>query len=284
MKLEPEVTYNVPPGTDYGDVDAVNPSSLKVMLKSPKHYRHGLESVRRETKAMREGTLAHLAVLQPDLFRQSVVIRPDGLDGRTKDGKEWLAAHSHLTVITVPEWEQVQGMAQAVNNHPVAMRYMTPGAVEQPIYWIDPETGIRCKGRPDLVTDSGFLVDLKTAADLTPRKFIAQACDLGYLFSMAAYHDGLELLGHKASETVLVCVEKSAPYDVAVWQLDGEPLEMGREQYRAALRDLAECRASGEWPGRFPELRQFEVPGWAYPEVERAIDDDDFGMDEGEEA
>jgi exodeoxyribonuclease VIII len=89
---------------------------------------------------------------------------------------------------------------------------------------------------------------------------------------MAAYYDALALSGTTPRETVLVCVEKAAPYDVAVWQLDGEPLAMGREQYRSALKTLAECLASGEWPGRFPALQQFDVPGWAYPDVEREAD------------
>lgn len=265
----------------YEDIDAVNPSSLKHILTSPLHYRHALRQPRVETPAMRFGTAFHLAVLQPDVFASAYEIKPEGMNFATKEGKEWLRNASIFgrPILTTAEHETACAMALAVQNHPAARAILTPGAVEQPIVWTDAATGIACKGRPDLVTNTGLLVDLKSARDLTPRRFAAQALDLGYLFSMAMYADGLAALGRDPSEVLLLGVEKDAPFDVVPYRLDDACLDKGRDQYKRALELLKRCRDEDRWPGRADDVQVLELPAWAMDEDEGAE-----GLDFGGEA
>lgn len=279
--MKARAVFQVPPGTRYEDVDAVNPSSLKKMLISPLHYKHGLTAPHKETPQMRLGTAVHAAILQPDVWLSNYIAKPDGMSFATVEGKAWRAANRDRIILDADDFAKVERMADAVLSSRVARPYIGDGKVEQPIYWTDPDTGINCKGRPDLLTRGGILSDLKTAADLDRRKFIARACEFGYPFSMAMYRDGLELIGTAPTETVLVVVESSEPHDVAVYMLDGEPLEFGREQYRMCLDRLAGCRMSGEWHGRAPEPVQFDVPAWAYPDVERAANNYDDETEDG---
>lgn len=255
----------------YQDVDAVNPSSLKILHQySPAHYLYSLTHERTETPAMKAGTAIHTAILEPERYDETYAVRPEGLDGHTKDGRSWLAETSAAgkIILTQAEAESIGGMQQTILARPESARYLAPGAIETPIYWTDPETGIACKGRPDLVTDSGVLVDLKKAVAIAHRRFTRAVLDYGYLFSMAMYYDGLTILGREPQETVLYAVEPSAPYDTAIWILPDEALDLGREQYRQALRRLAECRASDRWPGQVPTPTVLTLPSWAWPDDE----------------
>jgi hypothetical protein len=46
----------------------LNYSGMKEILESPAHYQSYLKQERVETKALRVGTLVHLASLQPEIF------------------------------------------------------------------------------------------------------------------------------------------------------------------------------------------------------------------------
>lgn len=263
---------------DYSTIGAVNPSSLKILLrKSPLHYQYSLTHPREETAAMRLGTAVHLAVLQPDLFAAGYVAKPAGMKFNTKEGIAWRDAQTRV-ILDADDYDNVYAMAEAVLSSPAAQPFLAPGQVEAPILWTDAATGIACKGKPDLVTGTGILTDLKTARDLTPRRFTAACLDLGYLFSMAMYADGLAANGREPGDVALVCVESVAPFDVVVYRLDAEALDVGREEYRRALETLKVCRETGRWPGQSPDPVTLTLPTWAYPE-----DDDAEGLDFGQE-
>lgn len=57
----------------YKSRHGLNQSALKSFAKSPAHYLHGLTD-NRETDAMRLGTAAHCAVLEPDRFARDFVV------------------------------------------------------------------------------------------------------------------------------------------------------------------------------------------------------------------
>lgn len=253
----------------YEDHPGVNPSSLKVLArKSPLHYKWSLTHPREETDAMRFGTAVHCAVLQPDVYAARYATRPKGLKFTTADGKAWRQEQGERVILDTDEGEKIAAIVEALRSSRVAGPYLAHGRVEQPIYWTDPDFNFALKGRPDLVTDTGILVDLKTARDLSPHKVASQAIDLGYLFSAAMYFDGLTANGTKPRGTVLVYVETAAPFDVVVYRLDDDALSHGRDEYKAALEKLTDCLETGEWPGRFPDVTPFVIPRWATPEEE----------------
>lgn len=260
---------------NYNDIDAVNISTLKVLWsQSPKHYRHRLEVQREETAALRLGIAAHMAVLEPLRFADHYTVRPADIDGRTKAGKLWLAEHAGRPILTAQEHAQCVAMSEAVGCDPVASLFMTAGKVEHPIQWTDEETGIDCKGRLDLLTDSGVLFGLKTARAVDPRSVAAQSARLGYHLQWAFYHDGLVALDQTPKRVVEVFVESSAPYDVVTYEIGDDVLDEGRQAYREALVALAACRATGEWPGQARAIVPLELPRWA-----RTLDDEDGALD-----
>lgn len=262
--------------TDYTTIDAdnydampgVRPSRLKVLaLQSPAHYHAAESSPIEETPGMRLGTAAHRLIQQPELFRDvQYAIKPEGMSFTTLEGKAWKKTHAGREILTAEQFAAVQGMAAAIAAHSDASTILRPGVgyIERPVAWVDSDTGLLCKGKPDLVTFDGWVDDLKTTADASPRAFGAQSARLGYHFSAAMYDDGLIANGEAVRGNRLIVVETTPPYVVQVYRIPDRAIERGRERYKAALRTLAECLRANEWPGYSNEIMDLELPRWEF--------------------
>jgi exodeoxyribonuclease VIII len=259
----------------YQAIDAVNWTTLKEMGRSPKHYRHRLETPREDTPALAMGRAAHTAVFEPDRFILDYAV----FTGPRRAGKEWdafAAANEGRTILKTEEYQRCLAIRDAVRAHPVAARYLASGMAEHTVRWTDEETGLACKGRADWVAPMlRALVDLKTTGDVNDRIFGHTAARLGYPGQLAFYYDGLRLSGMDLEKVIIIAVESGAPHDVAVFRVDEDVLYTGREQYRGYLRRVAGCRKLGAWPGRYAEEQSLELPPWARDDEEDAPDFDE---------
>ena len=52
-------------------------------------------------------------------------------------------------LISMETYNQVNYMHDAVMNHPVASKLFSDGFAEKVFKWIDSETGVKCKIKPD---------------------------------------------------------------------------------------------------------------------------------------
>lgn len=257
---------------DYHAGDGVSSSQLKAVGDSLADY---LWPKRRETSAMALGTAAHLAILEPDVFEKSVVVRPKS-DRRTKEGKAeyqaFLDQHEKgletgaLIELTQDVRDHALSLRDAVMGHPIAAQLFTDGRPEVSGYWVDEATGILCKCRPDWLRDDGMEVSLKTARDASDKGFQRDAHAYGYHLSTAYYRDGLDILGVTTQPTAFVIVETDDPRPerVRVMIMDDHFVELGRQKYRAALDRLATHRAEpGQWAGYPLEITTLDAPKWA---------------------
>lgn len=289
-RLIPRTSY-----ADYAAIDAVNWSTLKVMARSPRHYRHALANPRPPSPAMLLGTAAHLATLEADRWDDEVRI----FDGAARRGKAWeafQAANPGRLLLNQAEADKAQAMAAAVRDHGPAAEYLSAGEPEVGVVWTDDTTGLSCKARVDwlhVLRDSAgrigrvILVDLKTAREIGLREFSAQAARLGYFGQLAHYRAGIAAalgIAPEMIEVVLVAVENDAPHDVAVFAVDdGVPdggLHYGETERRRLLKRLVECRDADEWPGQHPEVTPLCPPAWASAGVD--VEDFQFADDTGE--
>src|SRR5690606_13676340 len=94
----------------YRVIDAVNWSTLKVMAKSPRHYRHALAHPRPPSPAMLLGTAAHLATLEADRWDDEVRIF-DGASRRRKAWEVFQAANPGRLLLNPAEADKAQAMA-----------------------------------------------------------------------------------------------------------------------------------------------------------------------------
>lgn len=260
------------PNAEYHSVEALSASGLRHLARSPRHYFAATldphRPVSEPTAAMKAGTLAHCALLEPDALFERYVIKPPGQDGRTKEGKAWLASVPvGLEVCSAEQMATAKTQAVSVRyNLPEVAKMLATGQPEVSAFWVDESTGAMCKCRPDWVheTSAGtVLLDLKTTTDASLRGFPRSLANFGYHRQAAHYSDGFALTtGVPVVGFVFVCVESDWPHAAAAYILDDESMAVARDQNRELMNLYAECKASGEWPGYPNEIQSLALPAW----------------------
>jgi hypothetical protein len=260
---------------DYHAHSAVSKSHLDQVARSPLHYWARYLDPNRivpePTPAMAIGSAVHTHVLELDQWDARYVSAPDGIDRRTKAGKaEWEAfttAATGRTVLPKADADLVMRMAHSVFTHPAAaMLLALPGKAETTHMWTDAATGLQCKCRPDWLTDDGrLLVDLKTTED-AGRGFAKSIAQWRYHVQASWYLDGIEqATGTRPEQFLFLCVEKKAPYAVAVYAADAEMIAAGAQTAARDLDVLATCKAANAWPGYSDQIEPISLPPWMRP-------------------
>lgn len=247
----------------------VSKSGLDMVRRSPLHYWNRYLNpdrvVESPTAAMVIGSALHTRVLEPHLFDDEYAVSPEGIDRRTKEGKlrwaDFEQESAGKTLLKAEDALHVDAMAEAVRRHPAARVLLSkPGKAEQSYFWTDDETGEKCKCRPDWHTeDRRIIVDLKTTEDASPGKFMrSSVLTYRYHVQAAFYMQGVP----EAELFVFAVVEKKPPFATVVYTLPAKLIERGLEEAKADLRTIAECRASGRWPGYGDEVQELPLPKW----------------------
>lgn len=237
---------------EYDAIDAVRSSGIKtLLLKSPKHYQHERAHESSPTDAMRFGTIGHAATLEPGRFARDFVV----FEGRRAGGawEHFKRMHSGAEIITSKELGQVTEMSTSVRSDPDCGPYLERGRAEVSILWTDEQTGLDCKARVDWLdeqADPVRLVGLKTARKSGEEGFSRQAGDLLYHVSWAFYREGYHAVTGVWPDTIEIVVESSPPYDPVVYAIDEFTINAGEQLVRMGLERIAECKASGRWPGQ----------------------------------
>lgn len=254
----------------YHAVDSASASRLKAMRRSPAHALYQQLNPP-ESDAMALGSLLHAMALEPETVASRYMPMPD-CDRRTKEGKAIWAAAMNDAAFRQPvkreHWAAANDMAAACTTHPAwRTLFAGPGQNELSVFWQDEEHGINCKLRADRIANvPGFgtvCIDLKTTQDASRDGFGRSLHKFGYHLQGAFYLDGLARAGIACDAFVIMAVESSAPYCVAVYAIGDESLEQGRRECRRLLATYAACKRSGKWPGYDSNISRIDVPAWA---------------------
>lgn len=257
---------------DYHASPGVSKSGLDKIAKSPAHYQAYLRGVREETPALRMGRLIHWAVLEPEDCK--LVVMPEGLNRRTKAGKEKYvelkveAAEGCAELVAYEEAQQLNAIRESVLSHTRARSLLfADGLTEASCWWNDQDTGQLCRCRPDRVLDAGWVVDLKSTEDASPEAFAKSCANYRYHVQEAFYRDGVAAAtGQVLKGFIFVVVEKSPPHAVACYRLQDWDVDLGRRIYKRDLRRLAECNWAQDFPGYSDKILRINLPAWATKE------------------
>jgi hypothetical protein len=292
----------------HSNKEAVGHSALVKILTSPAHFNEAQINPPEPSAAMELGTAFHAALLEPDVFAAKyAVIEEAKLAGALVSLDDYKAAAATLgitvgkmrkdelraaiqaqndprfkfredvmadlyggkSILSAGDMSAVRAMAASLMAHRGAAGLLAKGMAEMSGFWVDQETGIMCKFRPDWIAQDAEgryigMVDAKKARSASKDAFQRAITNFGYDVQAAFYTDGMKALTGRTVPFYFAPVEDAAPYAAAVYKASDEMIAHGRAKYRAALQLLKWCRENGSWPSYQPfgEIEEIDPPRW----------------------
>lgn len=259
----------------YHSGPGISRSGIETFKRSPLHYWHEYINPEREihqkpeiitkTDALEFGNAFHSYVLEPQEFEKRYMVFEKG-DGRTKEGKAHNAAAKELQgsreLICAKAFNEISRMARSINASSTAKGLIDGAVYEKSLFWIDADTGMLCKARPD-IWHNNMVGDLKSTRSAAPRDFQRDIHGYGYYLQAGMISEGLYTLqGVNMMNFVYIPVEKEAPYATAVYRLDENAVNKGREEFKKILFQIKECMVNDHWPS-YPDA-VLDLPAYAY--------------------
>lgn len=216
------------------------------------------------------GKAAHCCILTPERFDESYVVKPEGMEFRSKEAKaqrdEWIA--DGKTILTQAVKAQVNQVVLAFKGKKLAANALArASAIEASVIWTCRDTGLECRSRPDFWIDGDAVYDLKVSID-AEKDFDTLQHRIhrnGWANQLAGNRAALQSVGVKIPTGRLIVVAPNPPQDVRVWcvqyrENDLDFLEMDNQNTR---RQVVECQRTGRWPGTPDEWQNLELPASA---------------------
>lgn len=246
----------------YDHWDAINYSSLKKFMVSPKHYQSWfLNKDNEETKdAFRFGSAVHMLCLQPEHFNSRWSIAPE-VDRRTKAGKETWAmfleeVNGSDNYLSMKEYELCFNIANSLKQNPF---WNVMNDKEDEIYRefgiLSDYAGVKVKGRVDFYNKTNnIIIDVKTISQTpTVKNVLDQIYSLKYHIQTFFYTKLVESM-FKPINTPLfyfVFVEKTPPHSVAWFEISPEfgDYEHTKQKVEDALCRFENAKKVNIWAG-----------------------------------
>ena len=209
----------------------------------------------------------HCAVLEPERYASDYITAPDLGDGRTKEGKiaraEFKVASAGKLILSESNAAAIREMHDSIRTHPLASKMLEGGLSEVTVTWRD-ESGLYCCSRADKYhEDRALVVDLKSAADASEAEFRRSVAKWRYHVQDALYRFGFGAVDAPIQHFMLVAVEKTPPFAVAVYTMDPDAIGRGYSAARHDIDILAECMETDRWPGYPEHIKMLDLPPWA---------------------
>lgn len=265
--------------SEYHANAAVSHSKLETFRRRPAlyHKRYIAKQIVAEepSAAFRIGSAVHCSVLEPAEWSKRYAIKPEGIDRRTKEGKERWAQFEQQnggkTIIDQDESALVLQMTDAVRHNPLAAQLLGRGVPEATwrtggtmtlqcrTDWFNAEGCDLTDGRP-------YVADLKTVETIDDETFInfeRAVFRFGYHRQAGFYLPLIsELWTKPVFDFFFLVVEKCEPFGVAIFRLSDDAVALGQDQTIADLRDLKRCIDFDVWPNIDAVVRELGVPAW----------------------
>lgn len=246
-------------------------SHVKHILKSPAHYQAAKKRKFSPSLTMQIGSALHCLVLEgEEQFEKDFILKPDDISLTTTKGKEWKASVGSRTILSRSDqyasWDAVHGMAAALRR----LDWFDPSQTdyrkynELSLYW--DQDGLSCKARIDrLVLENGqaTILDLKTTDSVDPSDFRKKIIGgLNYLFQDAWYREAVIANFKVPTNFIFVGIERTPPYNVALFEATPEMIEEGLAQTAYARTKLAHCLRTRQWDPPPIKKVDLDLPPW----------------------
>ena len=274
---------------EYQRIEADQKQTATAMKACIKEYNATLPA-QVKTSGSRDALLEQLAIINPDLVAQEAqkpaplkvsgtkadliqVVKSVNPDAVFADEllDAWRENPQGKVLVTRQQLSTALAIQKALLQHPTAGTLLQhpSRAVEVSYFGFDDETGLEVRVRPDLEIDlDGVRIgaDLKTISMWNVKqeglraKLHREIIDRDYHLSAAMYCETAAL-----DQFFWIFVNKDENYHwIAIIEASAELLELGMFEYRKAMRAIATCFDTGEWPAPITadytdELNDFDL-------------------------
>jgi hypothetical protein len=253
------------PFTEYLAAPGIHFSTLRFMGQSPLHYRHAQDNPPAETQAMLLGRATHTAVFEPQRFQLDYAVWSGDRRGAAYQQFADEAAAQGRSILKEAEYSTALAIRDSVREIPEIAALLEKGQPETSLFWVNPQTGLACKGRLDWIAGEGSILDLKTTSSVDPRVFSAHAWRMGYFHQAVMYQEGYAISSGMGTipRCGIIAVEKDPPYACRLFWLDPDSLIRAWSECQGWLSQVKDCQATGIWPGPGPVESELAAPAWA---------------------
>ena len=259
---------------EYHAHKAISKSKLDAARKSGRHLQDMLYGPPREsTAAFDMGTVLHASALPGENPDDIAVRMPEGMKKTTKEGKAFVAEHKGKIILNPSDAYVVDQMMLSLREHPFSASLVNgelKGKAEQSFFCTDKETGLELKARPDfLMEDLSLIIDLKSTVDASPKGFQRSVANYRYFVQSSHYLDVIEgATGTRPQAFLFIAVEKTRPFSTAVYMADQAMIDLGKQQAREDLNNIAQWIADDKFPGYSERVEEISLPKWMLPREE----------------
>lgn len=253
---EPIENYHKSPGLSF--------SGLKTYSITPAHYFASKDQEDDETASQRLGTIAHMAILEPNKFNK--IVKPiDGHRGKTSVKDMIAMAESEGMYVCKPEeYETACRLSESILKNKTASQLLSGGKAEQSIRWRHPVHGMLLKCRPDYFRPDGMVVDLKTFSDLSEYNLQKQIARMKYHWQSVFYLTGVNRLLNTHSNMFVHIFLDTKAYVSRIVVIDDASLEKAIETMEPLMYNYFEHLRANNWPGYPDEILTTNLPSYEW--------------------
>ncbi len=253
----------------YYENPAISASGLKQIARSPAHF----ITEREPTDSMKFGSAAHCAILEAHDFDNRYAIVPEGIDYRSKEGKEIKAAieASGKEPIKFADAQDILALAKAVRAHPKLAELLELNPEFEKEFFFNIDDRIPAKMKMDLVImprdeyPNGLIVDVKSCPDASPEGFARGMWNMKGFIQSSFYTKHFQKI-HDTPERppfLWLAAERKPPYLTAIYSAPQHLLEYSDTECDRLLKIYEECMHTGAWRGYDQSVTELMLPMWA---------------------
>lgn len=296
--------YSDVPFPEYRAWNAMNISTLKWGLKSPKHLKAAIEGRLKfpDSPDRKLGRAIHCRLLEPERYKSEFQVAGKcqavfksgknkgekcGAPGKVQIDGEWLCgkhgpeSEGDLEILSIEEANRIERLNESVRQHPVIKLLRQQGGCEVSLCW--EQEGLLMKGRLDkLIIREGFpptIIDIKKVQVGRGDTHSVQAAIANYEYHVqaACYKCAVERLYGVSANFLWVFVEDDEPFDVNPVQAAGATLDLGLHQFKKLIAKCREMRETLMQPeGYSSDIQLVDLPAWYFRNYEQSYEGNDY--------
>ena len=190
--------------------------------------------------------------------------------------KDWFDEQKRLNKYVIPadgknSFRTIEEMLKSCYADAVIQKLIKNIEYNYSICWIDPETGLQLKTRPDICkVKKNIIVDVKTSLDGSPEAFSKALANYDYPFQAVMQIDGVLQSGfmEQVDNYFWLVIEKEPPFSATLYEFQKEDIEFCFDEYKYTLNIVANAIKEDQFPSYNQRadnkygILQAELPLW----------------------